>query len=565
MTKIAVALSMVLIVAFVGFEPGGSASWSGISSISPGPLSGAHTSFAMADSGCATCHQAHDAGLGRLARALFEPAEVAAGCLNCHSFGAPAEARSLASIPHNNPMLVTASAEPTGCLDCHTEHKGVAADIAAIGDVQCNSCHTRKFDAFDTGHANFSAPYPHNRRAGIQFDHSAVAEHEKLACTDCHQVDQAARNVPVAGFNKSCVGCHDDLMQSGERWDLRLLRMPDFDAKSSPLVSKKFKIKKIAKVCRLDDAAKEGLRQRIAALRKQPSPEAQAAPGEAIVRARAVTAFIVGAKADNTKGYAKKVGLLLLALADKPVRALRKLLTKKGASKTEAATMLAGLSPDLVRSLACGWLVDGGFKAPGKGAKKTQKGWFATADGLRYRPTGHGDPVLRAWVDFAVGSANLGAKKGRGSAAVLAAFRPRAMTDSKPVAGVGGCLSCHAVSRLAASAKDGAGEQRLVAEWRQEPASRRPLVRYDHRPHIDLLGKTPKCGICHERRDDAKIAKMFEAFDIDVAGGNFAPIKKQTCAECHTSGEVRNDCQLCHEYHTEAGFRHAMIGAEAKQ
>ena len=559
------ALTLVLILAFVGFQPGGSASWSGISSVSPGPLSGAHTSFALADIGCTACHKAHDSGLLQMTQALFEPANVSAGCLGCHSFGAPEDAQSLANIPHNNRTLVAAMAsdDETACLNCHTEHKGVDANIAAVSDVQCNSCHEKKFAAFDTDHAAFSAQYPHIRRAGIQFDHSNVTEHAKLSCNDCHQVDAAARNVPVAGFNESCGECHGDLLRStdataAERWDLRLLRIPEFDAKTSPVLAKKFKIKKLAKACRLDDDAKGQLTERIAELREATgSSKAKAKLNDQDLEARAVTAFLTGAKANKDKAYAKNVGKLLVALAGKPNKALGKLLSKKGASRSETATLLAGLSPDLVRSVACGWLIDGGYKP----RSKTKNGWFATADGLSYRPTGHGDPVLRAWIDFAVSSANLKGKKALGAGAVLAAFRPQMMPDSVLASGVGGCLSCHAVSRMAVAAKDGAPELRLLAEWRQEPASKRPLVRYDHRPHVDLLGATPKCGVCHERREDAKISKMFEAFDIDVVGGSFAPIRKEICAECHTSGQVRNDCQLCHEYHTEPGFRHAMMGA----
>jgi len=568
-TKIAVALTLVLILAFIGFQPGGSASWSGISSVSPGPLSGAHTSFAMADIGCTACHKAHDAGLLQMTQAVFEPANVSGGCLGCHSFGGPQDAPSLANIPHNSPTLVasTAAGEETNCLNCHTEHKGVDANIAVVGDVQCNSCHEKKFEAFDTDHVAFSAEYPHIRRAGIQFDHSGVTEHEKLGCVDCHQVDAAARNVPVAGFNKSCGECHGDLLRStdasaAERWDLRLLRIPAFDTKTSPLLWKKFKLKKIAKACRLDGDAKQRLADRITALGEtEESGGDKAALTDQELEARAVTAFLAGAKANNDKAYAKNVGRLLVALAQKPDKAIGKLLSKKGASRSETETLLAGLSPDLARSVACGWLVDGGFKPRGK----TRKGWFATADGLSYRPTGHGDPVLRAWIDFAVSGANLKGKKARGAMAALAAFRPQVTSDHASTSGVGGCLSCHAVSRLPTAVKDGAPELQLIAEWRQEPASRRALVQYDHRPHVDLLGATPRCGVCHERRDDAMISKMFETFDVDVVGGSFAPIRKEVCAECHTSGQVKNDCQLCHEYHTEPGFRHAMMGAAEKQ
>jgi hypothetical protein len=31
-------------------------------------------------------------------------------------------------------------------------------------------------------------------------------------------------------------------------------------------------------------------------------------------------------------------------------------------------------------------------------------------------------------------------------------------------------------------------------------------------------------------------------------------MKKEACAQCHTQGRVRQDCQLCHNYHKEPAF-----------
>jgi hypothetical protein len=165
-----------------------------------------------------------------------------------------------------------------------------------------------------------------------------------------------------------------------------------------------------------------------------------------------------------------------------------------------------------------------------------------------YQPAGHADPVVKAWLDFAVKVP---------AAAEAAAGRAQQMRDVllSPKEGPGACIKCHAVSRD----KDSGA---LSIEWRYYQEKAQSYRTYSHSRHLSLVNPqgvkladpNQGCATCHKLDTDSGYAAGFDDFNPHTFASNFKSIKKQTCTQCHTEGRVRQNCQLCHNYHKDPGF-----------
>jgi hypothetical protein len=131
----------------------------------PGPLSAIHAHF-TASEGCATCHPAHDAGLGGLVRAVFTPHDMTGQCVDCHTFGGKER------LAHNTIFPGLGKVAETRCTMCHTEHHGAEAPLTPMSGAQCQHCHQVQFDSFTHGHPAFPTNYPQVARSGIKFNHT---------------------------------------------------------------------------------------------------------------------------------------------------------------------------------------------------------------------------------------------------------------------------------------------------------------------------------------------------------------------------------------------------------
>lgn len=213
--------------------------------LSPGPLSSPHASVQQ----CASCHTAAEDGPLPWVHAALAglPAVGSADddsnrCLTCHTpgerplaaHGLPAErlqtmAPETAEITGGGLRYATlrfadellgrstvARGDSVACATCHREHQGTGADLQAMGDQQCQACHTRKFAGFDDGHPSFDA-YPYDRRTRLNFDHvSHIRRHFPESgvsdrpgeCADCHQPDAQGAQMRTVGFAEGCAACH---------------------------------------------------------------------------------------------------------------------------------------------------------------------------------------------------------------------------------------------------------------------------------------------------------------------------------------------------------------------
>lgn len=222
-------LALGLVMAFIGGFMGLSEnSLGGLNWANPGPLVSSHAGFITVDD-CKMCHAPHNSGASGWLEAFFTPADVTSQCTNCHSFDGPA------LLAHNRTNPDRPDMEETSCLMCHTEHKGETASIVEHSDVQCASCHKKKFSSFSNAHPKFSDRFPYDRRTAIKFDHGShfakhftdkrFVERAPGTCLTCHSQEPNQRSLVRAGFENGCGACHDDQIAKRE---LVLLRLPEF-------------------------------------------------------------------------------------------------------------------------------------------------------------------------------------------------------------------------------------------------------------------------------------------------------------------------------------------------
>ena len=159
-------------------------------------------------------------------------------------------------------------------------------------------------------------------------------------------------------------------------------------------------------------------------------------------------------------------------------------------------------------------------------------GWRAEELSITYTAKSHSDQVLRAWYDFA------------------AELENETLTDYLLKSdGPGTCVSCHSVNDTGV----------LEIAWKAGAAPINNLHKYNHKPHLNVLGPGSQCGTCHKINLDAEYAAAFEHNDPTVFESNFSPVTKVTCVECHNDQVAGQDCRTCHEYHENAGFKSNML------
>jgi hypothetical protein len=565
------AVFVLAIIAAFGFNDDAGA----LNTTNPGGLSGAHANFTQGV-GCAACHDAHDKSPTEWLQAAWTPGNLSEKCSTCHTFGGPAQTA-------HNQLYSVEKAKMSGkteCVMCHTEHKGAGGKVVAMTDQQCHACHEKKFKSFSDGHPNFSKDFPSRRRTAIAFNHTSHFDKhfqnqrfkEKAPaqrCVTCHDSAVAGRNVPVKPFEQTCAACHEG--QIAER-DLHLLTFPEFE--SDP-----FDRAEIVAACGPTKADQEATAALTSALaEKAAKPSKGAASGETDLEKRVremkeKLGLVEAPKKQAVKATPKEeeeefesvstetlppLAVMLLGVDDgddmesytDPVRDLVTAMVESGdeailsllSERTESANqLLAGLSQELVRSVGCAWAGNQEYEAL---SEPVLGGWYADELSLKYKPLRHGDPVVIGWLNFAAG------------ADVSEEARDQLLSSKE---GAGACAKCHSVST-----EKGEPDGPAKIEWRLGARSGQKHVRYDHKPHLDLLGPGASCEACHKLNPDAEFAAAFKQTDPFKYASNFNSIENKTCMNCHAAQKVKQECTLCHEYHDEHGFRKKMLSGDPK-
>ncbi len=158
-------------------------------------------------------------------------------------------------------------------------------------------------------------------------------------------------------------------------------------------------------------------------------------------------------------------------------------------------------------------------------------GWYRLYYTLFYRPVGHADPFLRAWLDLAGHQA----RDPNGPAAKLFA----GLTDP---AAPGVCAKCHSIDSTASGAR--------AMQWfpRWPDREDHGFTTFAHVPHLNLFAMQG-CKTCHQIDTKGDFAATYKKGDPSVFAASFQPIKRELCADCHVAGKAPDSCVTCHNYH----------------
>ncbi len=168
-------------------------------------------------------------------------------------------------------------------------------------------------------------------------------------------------------------------------------------------------------------------------------------------------------------------------------------------------------------------------------------GWYRPPESftLFYRPSGHADPFLVAWLTAA---AQL---SGRPDAPNASEAFHKLADPQNP----GLCMKCHTPSSAAA---------RRVVHWlpiESEPKGQ-TFTTFNHSAHLSLFGDAG-CQMCHVLDPKADYAKYFSGTsgaeanrDPTRFASNFSAFSKTLCLQCHQPKVAGDSCVLCHRYHS---------------
>ena len=540
--------------------------------ILPGPLTRHHAQIigrSDRDNRCDACHPAaSESPLGWALAATWGRSggvDQTALCLDCHKDLVPTNLARLAhNIPpdhltmltreHGGPGSNAVPAYGTGrdlaCAVCHQEHHGADHDLATLTDAQCQTCHQQRYASFASDHPDFGA-WPFERPVQIEFDHIAhAAKHfpaasALFACQRCH-VDDATGDVKLlVHFDQACAECHHKNIGASLAEGIAVFALPTLDVDAlreaghdvgpwPELATGDFdgKLPAVTQVLLATDSAAAAAMARLG-------------NGFTLADVDPDDPQQVAAAAEIGRG-AKQ---LLDALSKDGHVALNERLPK--ASPNERSALAGRLPRDTLIAASEAWLAKpqaaGDATAADLAKLAAGGGWFRDDRSMtiRYQPTGHADPWLRAWLDVAVRIENT-------------QLRTALLADLGRPNSPGTCLSCH---QLQASG-------RAIAwhgfDRRNEPRS---FTKFSHRPHV-LQPELADCSHCHALHTSESNPATLVAVSSTLDPHDFLPIGKQACASCHTPTAAGNACIQCHRYHVEwrpLNVRFAPSTAEKKK
>lgn len=168
-------------------------------------------------------------------------------------------------------------------------------------------------------------------------------------------------------------------------------------------------------------------------------------------------------------------------------------------------------------------------------------GWYRQDYTIYYRPTGHKDKFIQSWLVLTGPQAP---KSGTSPAAAV--FDYLTSKDAQ-----GSCTKCHSIDDIQ-------GKARAV---NFSPASAQSkqgrFTNFVHEPHMGIMDNRG-CLTCHGLEKNRPYLKSYEQGNPWKFAASFAAVKKELCQTCHTSGEARQDCMLCHKYHVNGAATPVM-------
>ncbi len=529
---------------------------------------------------CASCHAAGSQSFGEWLRhatddTLAKPSQVDL-CMECHREQiAPATAtwahnvepqellqrgEDETHIPASDRALDPT--EPIVCSACHREHHGREFDLTWMSNKSCQGCHNKQTDSFATNHPEFT-DWPTRRRTRIAFDHGAhelkhfPKEKQEYACSVCHELDEDGAFQKTLAHEFSCVKCHDKPIATSWEAGLPLVLLPMLDVDALQAAGHDIgqwpeeatgefdgALPLVAKLLLASDAraaaAFEKLGPDFDFFDVDPEDTEQLAAAADVVWATKEMLFEI-----TTVGH-------------EAVRRRIEGFVGREVSNAELAELVAHLSPENLEAIGERWLTrlpqEMAARLPEveimPEARSTENlslqdraqaqqrvvagGWFRDDQTLsiRYRPTGHADLCVTAWIDLLAE-----ASTGKHAALARSLLKQR-MSPTAP----GLCGSCHSVDQNT----DGTFAVRWIAKRPSDAAMQ--LSTFSHAPHITQV-ELADCLACHRVNTEVKVMDHYQGTAADEFVDGFHPLTKQDCAKCHTPHAAGDSCTQCHRYH----------------
>ena len=195
-------------------------------------------------------------------------------------------------------------------------------------------------------------------------------------------------------------------------------------------------------------------------------------------------------------------------------------------------------------------------------------GWYRQDYAIFYRPTGHKDRFIHAWLRLTGISP---AKVGSMPAAAVFDF-----LTGKDAQGV--CTKCHSVDETSAKGRHVNYSPVSIDDKKGR------FTRFAHEPHLSVVETTKGnaenggCLACHSlsiaktsdtaadssasgveaQKSVSAYLKSYEQGNPQTFTSNFASVKKEVCRSCHKPNMARQDCVLCHTYHVHGAMTPVM-------
>ena len=565
--------------------------------INPGSLTFQHGKIQE----CARCHTASVKGPTSWVHAAFVDKSIVADskrCQVCHDLGEDSlrphslpQTRTMALSKTVNPpssgsrAMVTVSAALAfgrprtenamlGCMTCHQEHQGNAADLSAMSSAQCQICHRSQFVSLSDGHPEF-IDYPFKRRTRIKFDHTSHIDkyfHDTAAqsaapkeCKNCHTPAAGGRIMLATGFEDGCAACHGAQVGGAGRATAKgfgVFNVPGLDIETLE--------ERGANIGGWPEDSDEEI---------SPFMDFLLAGDNRFLEIRKTLEGIdlldladaSDAQVSAALNLAWRVKELMFDIASEGGAALKSRLEKALGRRLASQDLidLAGLLPvDAVRTAQSYWFPDlysdiaqhrqGAALATGNvsGVKDIVKdsvkepdilasaedwsqagGWYRDDFVLRYRPSGHGDRYIKAWLDITGNDV-----EGPGKSAGRRIFD--SLVDAKSP---GLCGKCHSIDLDDTSARGA-----LAVNWqaKRPVLGKRPFTTFHHTVHFSLLNEEG-CLTCHNLDAKNAYSESYKDRNPVTFAGNFRPIERKNCVNCHTAEVAGDNCLTCHNFHIE--------------
>ena len=257
-----------------------------------------------------------------------------------------------------------------------------------------------------------------------------------------------------------------------------------------------------------------------------------------------ISSLLLDIGADDSDAFDEMNDDFLEQMADDGIDYWQELLERPELASAEVSQIIDHIDDFPIDEVANGWLEEEMVEII------STNGLSADDEAIYYRISGHNDPFAKAWLELAARKAMSGSDA------------DQKQIDNERLSMLASddegssCGKCHSVNQAMELGR---------IPWQYRGTSDRPLSRYSHGPHINLLGLDQSCSNCHRIDHEADFGDYFDRLTAgdrvkhEEYESNFHPIEIATCRNCHNPKGVGDSCAECHQYHQSSTFSGSVL------